>query len=186
MPINNSSSLFGVLGIMELPPLCLEIRWLARQFAQHVNVMKALYFLVGTRDLATSLVESTSKEYPDYSLVVTGHSLGAAQSGYAAAEFRTNGTNATLYNYGGPHLGDATFADFVTGQGGNYRVTHTNDPAPHIGDPSQGYRHINPEYWIYEDRNANYTVSTNQIMAIPGINSDVGNQVSTVIRFTSP
>jgi predicted lipase len=70
--------------------------------------MKALYFLVGTRDLATSLVESTSKEYPDYSLVVTGHSLGAAQSGYAAAEFRANGTNATLYNYGGPHLGDAT------------------------------------------------------------------------------
>lgn len=56
----------------------------------------------------------------------------------------------------------------------------------HIRDPSQGHRHISPEYWIYEDRNGNYTVSTNQIMAIPGINSDVGNQVSTVIRFTSP
>lgn len=133
------------------------------------------------RPQAISLVKSARIAYPNYRLIITGHSLGATQSGYAAAEFRANGTKATLYNYGGPHIGDINFAEFVTSQGDNYRVTHTTDPAPRIGDPNSGYRHISPEYWIYEDRNQNFTVSTDQIQVIQGFNSIFGNEVSTIL-----
>lgn len=130
------------------------------------------------RDDAIALVKSARKAYPRYSLIITGHSLGAVQAGYAAAEFRSNGTKAVLYNFGQPHLGDITFAEFVTNQGDNYRVTHTTDPAPRFNDPSLGYRHISPEYWIYQDRNQNFTVSTDQIQVISGFDSYLGNEVS--------
>lgn len=132
------------------------------------------------RDETISLVAEAQREYPDYSLVLTGHSLGAAQALLAAAEFRTNNTQAELFNYGQPHVGDETFAEYVTSQGDNYRVTHTDDPAPRIGEPSLGYRHTSPEYWIYEDVDANYAVSPDQIKVVTGTNSVEGNQVRHV------
>jgi len=131
------------------------------------------------RDQVVALVEEAQGKHPGYPLVVTGHSLGAIQAIFAAAEFRTNGTAAMLYNYGQPHVGDQAFADYVTAQGDNYRVTHTDDPAPRMQFPALGYRHISPEYWIYKDRDANFTVGTSQIKVINGTNSNAGNEVST-------
>jgi predicted lipase len=84
-----------------------------------------------------------------------------------------------LFSYGQPHVGDLAFAEYVSAQGENYRVTHTNDPAPRNGSSfSGGYVHIQPEYWIYEDRNDQLTVETDQIKVIYGFNSTDGNEVS--------
>ncbi|KAI8632998.1 alpha/beta-hydrolase [Xylariaceae sp. FL1651] len=129
------------------------------------------------RDQATTLVAAAQEMYPTYSLVVAGHSLGAAQAIFAAAEFRTNGTAAMLYTYGQPQVGDEGLARHITHQGHNYRVTHTDDPAPHlpVNGSSLGYVHNSPEFWIYKDANANFTVAPDQIRVIHGVNSTLGN-----------
>lgn len=129
------------------------------------------------RDRAVALVNAAKEQFPHYPLVVTGHSFGATIAVFAAAEFRNNGTATDLYTYGQPHVGDLIMSKYVSDQGNNYRVTHTDDPAPRFEDPSLGYRHITPEYWIYEDRNANFTVAPDQIKVIHGYNSSAGNEV---------
>lgn len=48
------------------------------------------------RDIVSAALAKNIALYPDYKVVVTGHSLGAAQAAYAAAEIRKNGTQATF------------------------------------------------------------------------------------------
>jgi len=40
---------------------------------------------------------------------VTGHSLGAAMSTFAAADLNNLGYSVILYNYGSPRVGDNNF-----------------------------------------------------------------------------
>ncbi|KAI4157306.1 MAG: hypothetical protein LQ342_008395 [Letrouitia transgressa] len=103
-------------------------------------------------------LKRTQASYPSYKLVVTGHSLGGAVASIAAAEIRNLGTNASLYTYGQPRIGEEEVNQFITNQnkGGNYRVTHTNDIVPKL--PGQDipffpfhFKHISPEYFITSD-----------------------------------
>lgn len=48
------------------------------------------------RAIVSPLLAQYVLMYPDHALVVTGHSLGAAQAAYAAAEIRNNGTEVTF------------------------------------------------------------------------------------------
>ncbi|KAH6666802.1 Alpha/Beta hydrolase protein [Halenospora varia] len=131
------------------------------------------------RPKVTSLLTSVRVKYPSYDLVITGHSLGGAQASYAAAEFRHVGVKAKLYTYGAPHLGDLTFAKHVSAQGNSWRVMHTTDISPRLlGDDTKGYRHISPEYWIYEDRDKEYSVVEDQVQIVYGFDSKEENQVS--------
>ncbi|KAF4626278.1 hypothetical protein G7Y89_g11883 [Cudoniella acicularis] len=62
----------------------------------------------------TAASTSAREEFPDYTLAVTGHSLGAAQTAFATAEFRANGTKGEevwMFDYAQPHLGDLNLAD---------------------------------------------------------------------------
>ncbi|KZP07339.1 alpha/beta-hydrolase [Athelia psychrophila] len=146
------------------------------------NCFDGIYdsWVTEARPIVTPLLAKYLPMYPGYKLVVTGHSLGASQAIYAAAEIRNNGTNATVYNFGQPRLGDLAFSEYVTSQANNsanqnYRVTHTDDPDPRIGDTSQGFMHISPEYWISYDANTTtYDVSAAQIKVIVGYNNLTG------------
>jgi triacylglycerol lipase len=54
------------------------------------------------------------------------------------------------YTYGQPRAGNEQFTQWITNQGGNYRITHTSDFICNL-PPETGYgvyRHISPEYWI--------------------------------------
>ena len=81
---------------------------------------------------------------------MTGHSLGAAIAAIAAVEIRNGGTNVELYTYGQPRIGGSEISDYITAQdkGGNYRVTHYDDPVPRLPPLLLGFRHISPEYYI--------------------------------------
>ncbi|KAI3319762.1 alpha/beta-hydrolase [Xylariaceae sp. AK1471] len=129
------------------------------------------------RDQVVTMIAAAQQEYPDYSLALTGHSLGGSQAVLAAAELRTNGTAAALFTYGQPRVGDTALAEYVTRQGQNYRITHTVDPAPRLPPNGTvlGFVHNSPEYWIFEDTNTNYTVNPEQIKVIYGINSTEGS-----------
>ena len=87
---------------------------------------------------------------PSFKVVVVGHSLGGAIAAFAAAEIRNGGTDADLYTYGQPRIAGYLLSDYITNQnkGGNFRVTHYDDPVPRLAPLALGFVHISPEYYI--------------------------------------
>jgi thioesterase domain-containing protein len=77
-------------------------------------------------------IEMAMQAYPDYPLVVTGHSLGAAAAVYAAVELRQAGKNLTLVSYLRSVFSIATFLirDISTRMASLVRVT-TSSPNTH-------------------------------------------------------
>ncbi|KAH0551565.1 hypothetical protein GP486_007216 [Trichoglossum hirsutum] len=118
-------------------------------------------------------VSAYQSDFPSYPIVVTGHSLGAAVATLAAAEIRRwfPSIPVYLYNYGSPEVGNQALADFVTSQGGNFRVTHFDDPVPRLPGTSL-YAHITPEYWITSKNNV--PVKAADIKYMPDGGGDVG------------
>ncbi|KAB8274785.1 Alpha/Beta hydrolase protein [Aspergillus minisclerotigenes] len=126
-------------------------------------------------DTITSKVESALSDHSDYSLVLTGHSYGAALAALAATALRNSGHSVELYNYGQPRLGNEALATYITDQnkGGNYRVTHTNDIVPKLPPTLLGYHHFSPEYYISSADEA--TVTTTDVTEVTGIDATGGN-----------
>lgn len=94
------------------------------------------------------VIASAVQNWPNYSFVITGHSLGAAIATIAAGDLRSQGYQLSLYTYGSPMVGNLAFANFVTGQGNNFRVTHNQDIIPKLPGYILGYTHVSSEYWI--------------------------------------
>lgn len=104
------------------------------------------------KDEVYSFVATARQTYPNHTLVVTGHSLGAAVGTIAAANLRSDGFPCSLYTFGSPRVGNQAFVDFVQAQKGNqFRITHYDDPVPRM-PPAWGliggFRHLSPEYWL--------------------------------------
>ncbi|PYH94499.1 mono and diacylglycerol lipase [Aspergillus ellipticus CBS 707.79] len=116
----------------------------------------------GVRDNVTEALSGTISKYPNYELVVVGHSLGAAIATLAAADLREKGHEATLYAFASPRVGNPTLAKFITdqGKGANYRFTHTEDPVPNLPLQLMGYAHVSPEYHITTPGNATVNASS--------------------------
>lgn len=77
------------------------------------------------------------------------------------------------YTMGCPRIGNQALAEYITAQGVNYRITHTDDVVPKLPPVSWGFSHPAPEYWI---TSGNYeTVTTGDIEVIQGMNSSGGN-----------
>ncbi|KUI60780.1 Mono- and diacylglycerol lipase [Cytospora mali] len=115
-------------------------------------------------------VEKAYASYPDYTLVVTGHSLGAAVGTLAAVELRIAGYPCDLYTYGSPRVGNLAFAEFVTAQAGaEYRATHYDDPVPRLPPIwAFGYYHTSPEYWLASGPNTDISYTISEIEICPG------------------
>lgn len=96
-------------------------------------------------------VKSLRTKYPGYSVVVTGHSYGAACGQLLAMELVKNGINVKLYDYGQPRVGDANYAAFVnTKISEYYRTTHNKDIVPHV-PPIEGFGYQHSCREIFED-----------------------------------
>lgn len=95
-------------------------------------------------------LKTTAAANPTYKVVVVGHSLGGAIATIAAAEIRNSGTSSDLYTYGQPRIGGPTISNYITNQnqGGNFRVTHYDDPVPRLPPLIFDFVHISPEYYI--------------------------------------
>ncbi|OCK83464.1 putative extracellular lipase [Lepidopterella palustris CBS 459.81] len=104
---------------------------------------------VEARSNVLAAVKSVATANPNYQVVAVGHSLGGAIAALAAAELRNAGYNTALYTFGSPRIAGQALSDYITNQqGGNYRVTHYNDPVPRLPPVAFGFVHISPEYYI--------------------------------------
>jgi len=96
-------------------------------------------------------VKSLKLQYPGYSVVVTGHSYGAACGQLLAMELVKKGINVKLYDYGQPRVGDAKYAAFVNIKITEYyRTTHNKDIVPHV-PPIEGFGYQHSCREIFED-----------------------------------
>lgn len=101
------------------------------------------------RDRVMPAVKQASSDFPTYSITTTGHSLGGAIASLAAASLRNSGYTVAMYNFGSPRIGGSAISDYISNQpGGNFRITHWNDPVPKLPLLTMGYVHISPEYYI--------------------------------------
>ncbi|KAM3532112.1 hypothetical protein NHJ13051_000488 [Beauveria bassiana] len=94
--------------------------------------------------------------HPDYTVTLTGHSLGGGLVSIAFPNLRNGPYNVTqAYTYGQPRAGNGAFANYVDGISGAsdkeagifYRVTHANDLIPKLPPGIFGYKHSRTEYW---------------------------------------
>ena len=151
------------------------------------------------RPVVIPKIQEAVDKYPDYGLVVTGHSLGAAVATLAAAHIRkldshlanitelasalppptylsiTPHANSFTYQYtfGSPRIGDETTAVFLTSQSSkSFRITASNDPVPRIPGVILGYKHMSPEYWMKKNID---NPSTEDFVVLTGTYNTDGN-----------
>ncbi|KAL9115863.1 MAG: hypothetical protein Q9227_000231 [Pyrenula ochraceoflavens] len=116
-----------------------------------------------------STLQAQAAEYPDYEMVITGHSLGGSLASLAAAQFSltpTLNTSLTLYTFGQPRTGNPAYASYMSSHftttsnstTKSYRVTHTDDGVPQLPPLDLGYLHHGLEYWTLDPPAANDTV----------------------------
>jgi predicted lipase len=92
-----------------------------------------------------------------YTIVVTGHSLGAAMAGIAIFDLHMSGFNVAgpHYTFGHPRDGDETYSSTFASTLGKdtlYRVVHYKDIVPHLPLEAMGYKHTPREVWYTEDQ----------------------------------
>ncbi|KAJ7164215.1 Alpha/Beta hydrolase protein [Mycena filopes] len=119
-------------------------------------------FLTSFKSVARKVLAAVAaehQEYPTYTIIVTGHSLGGALASLAAPTLKAKLPSADikLYTFGQPRVGNAEFAalvEKVVGVDNIFRVVHTNDGVPMvpIGILSAGrYQHFATEYWQFKN-----------------------------------
>ncbi|KAI9295119.1 alpha/beta-hydrolase, partial [Neoconidiobolus thromboides FSU 785] len=91
--------------------------------------------------------------YPQYKVVVTGHSFGAAIASLMAlrlkGELNLNDNQLRLYTYGAPRIGDANFARFVNQNRFTIgRFVNANDVVPHLTAEIINFTHHQQELWV--------------------------------------
>ncbi len=94
------------------------------------------------------MVQNYTAVFKKKNLYITGHSLGAALSTHAVAHLMHYGIKADLfYNLGSPRVGDAKFHDWFTRTYGRFvgRITHHQDPVPHLPLEAMGFQHLHNE-----------------------------------------
>ncbi|KAL0080618.1 lipase [Phycomyces blakesleeanus] len=108
-------------------------------------------------DLVVPVAQQEIELHPDYSFVVTGHSLGAAVAILSALDLYQKDTrfgpdNMRIYTFGGPRVGDPAFAYYTIGTNIPLtRTVHRLDVVPHVPPQNMGFLHAGPEYWIQHD-----------------------------------
>jgi hypothetical protein len=82
----------------------------------------------------TDVIQSTVSSFPDYEILVTGHSLGGAAAAVCSGDLITRfGYAPTLYTFGEPRTGDYDFSLTIGEKtSGVYRVVHNRDIIPHL------------------------------------------------------
>jgi predicted lipase len=95
-----------------------------------------------------SVVKDLKSKYPSYSVLVTGHSLGAALATLTILDMQKAGISPLrLFNFGSPRIGNDEFAEYASGILSDHsRVTHHKDMVVHT-PMHERFTHINGEFY---------------------------------------
>ncbi|KAI8323420.1 alpha/beta-hydrolase, partial [Martensiomyces pterosporus] len=101
-------------------------------------------------DKIKSTIETILKQHPDYSIVITGHSLGGSEASIAAADFAVTHpewkSKMALYTYGQPRTGNDVYANWLSSQPFPiYRATYKGDVVPQVPFRAMGFQHHGQE-----------------------------------------
>jgi hypothetical protein len=112
------------------------------------------------RNKTIDTVKKLQKQFPLYSVVLTGHSYGASVIQLLGMELEKENIRVKIYNYGQPRIGDQKYADFLNKIITEYwRTTHNKDIVPHLPPKqilSYNYSHSCTE--IFEDENGKINI----------------------------
>ncbi|CAB4490724.1 alpha/beta-hydrolase [Rhizophagus irregularis] len=103
-------------------------------------------------------VQKLHEEHPNFKVLYTGHSLGAALTLLAALDLVQNSTdfkaneNLFVATYGEPRVGDLKFSKFVDSKLKVTRVVNGGDPVPHLPPKFLSYEHPSGELWISDPK----------------------------------
>jgi len=123
----------------------------------------------GVFDKINAAVTSLLEKYPRYRLILTGHSLGAAESvivGAALAHAMPR-RQVDVFNIGCPRTGNLAWKLFVDGLHNLsvWRFVFRDDPIPrsplslrfkHVGHTFQFYRHYSNVYYLHQGDGSTY------------------------------
>lgn len=108
-------------------------------------------------------IKGQQSAHPNYSLIVTGHSLGGAIASIASASLYGLGLALRPYTFGQFRTGNPAYASYIDsiyppGSAMAFRrVTHGDDGVPQTETVAQGYLHHSTELWELEPFGANNT-----------------------------
>lgn len=114
-------------------------------------------FLANYNSLADSLKGNLSDIgcTPGTKLSITGHSLGAAEAAIAMFDLKHEGYDVIeTYTFGQPRVGDDVFVSAFEQEFANidtFRITHSDDPVPHLPFEFMGFTHLNTEVYYKKD-----------------------------------
>lgn len=97
-------------------------------------------------------VKKLKSQFPSYTVLVTGHSLGAALATLTILDLQKAGISPLkLFNYGSPRIGNDEFAAYASSVLIDHnRVTHRKDMVVH-SPMHERFTHINNEFYQPED-----------------------------------
>ncbi|KAL6706917.1 hypothetical protein ACN47E_005060 [Coniothyrium glycines] len=116
---------------------------------------------LNTRKVILPHVTEALNKYPDYKLVLVGHSLGGAVATLAGLDFKARGWAPHVTTFGEPRLGNKALNRYIDDRFDTtahhasnkmHRVTHAGDPVPLLPLSEWGYAMHSEEIFISEAR----------------------------------
>ncbi|PVI00258.1 alpha/beta-hydrolase [Periconia macrospinosa] len=138
------------------PPKCTNCTVHTGFYTSWLNTRKAIL-----PDLTAAI-----EKYPDYKLVLVGHSLGGAVAAIAGLDLQARGWDPHVTTFGEPRIGNKELAAYVNARfnisdntsessfsatNKFHRVTHANDPVPLLPLEEWGYTMHSEEIFISAD-----------------------------------
>jgi len=95
-------------------------------------------------------VQKLIRQFPDYQLVITGHSLGGAMGTMAALELSVRyQLSPMVFTYGSPRVGNSVFShNFNKYVESSQRMTNGADSVPHLPPQWVDFEHVRNEVWF--------------------------------------
>ncbi|KAI8090274.1 lipase [Gilbertella persicaria] len=143
-----------------------------RGFLQSYNEVVAAYFPV---------IQDQLTAFPNYKIIVTGHSLGGAQALLAGMDLyqrdsRFSPKNLHIFTAGCPRVGNPDFAYYVDSTSIPFsRSVNERDIVPHVPPQAFGYLHPGVEAWTKSS--GNVQICTDNI--------ETDSCSNTIVPFTS-
>ncbi|KAF1845972.1 lipase precursor [Cucurbitaria berberidis CBS 394.84] len=114
---------------------------------------------LNTRKVVLPHVTEALEKYPNYKLVLVGHSLGGAIATLAGLDFKARGWNPHVTTFGEPRLGNKELNAYIDDRfnitshheyNKFHRVTHAGDPVPLLPLSEWGFSMHSEEIFISE------------------------------------